>query len=272
MPQLISTLNYTTADENIHSPYQPRVALSSRFESRSAEGKIVTAGLKTEKSMRVMIVDDDPFVREVAVAALGVVPGVLLTACAGGAEALAALDAAAPDLILLDLMMPGMDGRALWTEIRARGGAPRAIFLTGRDDEATRAEIMALGAQGLIAKPFDPGALAATVLDLDHKAKARAARLEALTHDFAAHLPAAGAAIAVAWEDGAVETLLVEVHRIAGVAPMFGFAAVGKAADRAEEVLRAGMVNGWCDGRERAVVEEAVRGVIEAIREIDRAG
>lgn len=217
-------------------------------------------------ALRVMVVDDDPFVRDVVVTALGAVPGVIVTACAGGAEALSVLDIAAPNMLLLDLVMPGMDGRALWSLIQDRGHAPQLIFLTGRDDPATRAEVMSLGAQGLIAKPFDPSTLAAAVLARSEKAEARDAKLAMLARDFAAHLPAAGAAVArawrgtaAAWSGAAAEELLAEAHRIAGVAPMFGFTAVGRAADRVEELLRPPIKNGgWRYAAERAAMEEAV--------------
>lgn len=207
--------------------------------------------------LRVMVVDDDPFVRDVAVAALATGPAVRVMACDGGAAALAAFDDFKPALLLLDLMMPDMDGRALWREISARPHRPRVIFLTGRDDAATRAELMALGAEGLIAKPFNPSTLAATVLGIADKARARAARLETLARDFAAGLPATGDAIArtwaglEVWDATAAEALLAAVHRLAGVAPMFGLKAVGEAADRVEEALRAALANGGWRETER---------------------
>lgn len=219
-------------------------------------------------SLRVMVVDDDPFVRDVAAAALGAQPGVTVTAHDGGAAALAAFDAFSPDLLLLDLMMPAMDGRAVWRAVTARGGRPRLIFLTGQDDDATRAEAAALGAEGLIAKPFDPATLASLVLGM--VGNARAARLEALTRKFAASLPAARAAVEQAWKNLAVwsapdaAALLAEVHRVAGVAPMFGFKDLGRAADRVEDLTRVALAGGgW--RAERREVEEAVAGLIAAI-------
>lgn len=222
-----------------------------------------------------MVVDDDPFVRDVALTALGAAEGVRVTACADGAAALAALDTITPDLLLLDLMMPGMDGRTLWNTIRARGPAPRVLFLTGHDDDATRREVMALGAQGLIAKPFDPRTFAATVLAYDHAARVRADKIAVLTQNFAAHLPRAGAAVADAWaktaavwRGTAAEALLAEAHRLAGVASMFGFAAVGQAADRVEDILRAAIkTGGWQTETERAGLEDAVKGLLVAIQE-----
>lgn len=214
-----------------------------------------------------MVVDDDPFVRDVAVVALGAQPGVTVEAYDGGAAALAAFDAFAPDLLLLDLMMPAMDGRAVWRAVTARG-RPRLILLTGQDDDATRAEAAALGAEGLIAKPFDPATLAASVLGIVDTA--RAARLEALARKFAAGLPTVRAAVERAWGKLAVwsapdaEALLAEAHRVAGVAPMFGFNDVGRAADRVEELTRAALAEGRWRAEPREV-EAAVTGLIAAI-------
>lgn len=223
-----------------------------------------------------MLVDDDPFVRDVVLMALGALPRVRVTACAGAVEALAALDAPSdairPDLLLVDLVMPGMDGRALWNRVRARPNPPRAIFLTGRDDDATRAEILALGAQGLIAKPFDPSTLAETVLAADRATRARADKLATLARDFAAQLPAVRGNVErawgklAAWNAAAAETLLGEAHRVAGVAPMFGFKDVGKAADDLEGVLRAALAaGGWRTEMERARVEEALTVLVGAL-------
>ncbi len=225
-----------------------------------------------ETALRVMVVDDDPFVREVAVTALAAAPGVTVGAFDSGAAALAAFDDFAPGLVLLDLMMPGMDGRAVAAALAARRHTARLIFLTGRDDAATRAEVAALGADGLIAKPFDPGALAAAVLGLADPANTRAARLEALARNFASGLPAARETVERAWgklavwNAAAAEAVLAEAHRIAGVAPMFGFADIGAAADKVEELFRVAVANsGWRAEAERGAMQGAVAGLVRAI-------
>lgn len=220
---------------------------------------------ETEATVRVMVVDDDPFIREVAATALMGARGVTVATFDSGAAALAAADAFAPGLVLLDLMMPEMDGRAVAAALAARSGPrPRLIFLTGRDDAATRTEAVAMGAAGLIVKPFDPATFAGVVLGLAEKAEVQAARLEALARNFAASLPSVGGSVErswrklAAWNAPAAEALLADVHRVAGVAPMFGFKDVGAAADRVEELTRAALAKGGWDGAERGAVEAAV--------------
>ena len=85
--------------------------------------------------------------------------------CSSGAEALAAAPEFAPDLLLLDVMMPGLDGPATLQALRGLDGtaATPAIFMTAKVHPPPFAEYLALGAIGVIAKPFDAMALAETV-------------------------------------------------------------------------------------------------------------
>jgi len=84
--------------------------------------------------------------------------GFELTQCASGQEALAKAADFTPDLILLDVMMPGMDGPATLGKLRELphlAEAP-AIFMTAKVQPAEVAAFKAMGAVGVIAKPFDP--------------------------------------------------------------------------------------------------------------------
>ncbi|MHA7815408.1 MAG: response regulator [Pseudohaliea sp.] len=114
---------------------------------------------------RLLLVEDDPDIRAVAGLALETVGGFEVLLCASGAEALAAAEAFAPDLVLLDVMMPAMDGPATLAALRelpALADTP-AAFLTAKVQPGEVARLKGLGARGVIAKPFDPMTLAEQV-------------------------------------------------------------------------------------------------------------
>jgi two-component system, OmpR family, response regulator len=114
---------------------------------------------------RILFVEDDPDIQTVARVALEAVGGYAVAVCSSGPEALALVGELAPDLILLDVMMPGMDGLATLEQLRRRPEAAHipVVFMTAKvqRDEITR--YRALGAAEVIAKPFDPMTLSATV-------------------------------------------------------------------------------------------------------------
>lgn len=119
----------------------------------------------TVRLERILLVDDESDIRTVTAMALESLGGFVVERCASGPAALARLAAFAPQLVLLDVMMPGMDGPATLAALRARDdfAAPPVVFLTARTDPAAVDELRALGAIDVIAKPFDPMALPAAV-------------------------------------------------------------------------------------------------------------
>lgn len=120
-------------------------------------------------TLRLMHVDDEPDIREVAAFALELDPAIVLTSVASGAEAVARLEAGArPDAVLLDVMMPSLDGPGVLARLRGIGGLERTpvIFMTARAQAAEVERLKALGAVGVIVKPFDPMTLAGQVRDL----------------------------------------------------------------------------------------------------------
>lgn len=111
---------------------------------------------------RVLFIEDDPDIRDVAAMALELVGEMELCVCASGAAALAEGADFAPDLILLDVMMPGMDGPTTLARLRelpALAHTP-AVFMTAKVQPQEVAALRALGALDVIAKPFDPMQLA----------------------------------------------------------------------------------------------------------------
>lgn len=117
----------------------------------------------------ILYADDEPDIREVATMALELDPELRVVGVESGAAALAALDAGlAPDVILLDVMMPDMDGPATLTRIRERQGLtqPPVVFITARAQTHEQERLLGLGAVGVITKPFDPMKLADQLREL----------------------------------------------------------------------------------------------------------
>ncbi len=112
-------------------------------------------------SARILIVDDDRALAEM----LGIVlqgEGFLTEHSADGAEALEAFRQIRPDLILLDLMLPGIDGIEVCARIRAESGVP-IIMLTARTDTTDVVAGLEAGADDYVMKPFNPAELIARV-------------------------------------------------------------------------------------------------------------
>lgn len=115
--------------------------------------------------MRILLIDDDDDIREVAALSLQEFGGWDVITASSGEEGLKKAQELAPDAILLDVMMPGMDGPSTFQKLRANsatGGIP-VILLTAKVQGADQRRFTKLGVDGLISKPFDPVQLAAQV-------------------------------------------------------------------------------------------------------------
>jgi CheY-like chemotaxis protein len=113
-------------------------------------------------SRRLLLVDDDEAIRTIASISLERVGGWTVIAAESGRAALEAAQDDGPfDAVLMDVMMPGLDGPSTLERMRAGVLAPQVpvIFLTAKVGEAERERLVSLGAKGVIAKPFDPMAL-----------------------------------------------------------------------------------------------------------------
>jgi len=115
-----------------------------------------------EPLKRIMLVEDDPDVQTIASMALIDIGEFDLTVCSSGREALEQIDRIKPQLILLDVMMPDMDGPTTLAEIRRLPLAtqPPVIFMTAKVQPQEQQRYLSLGAIEVIAKPFDPVSLA----------------------------------------------------------------------------------------------------------------
>jgi DNA-binding response OmpR family regulator len=110
---------------------------------------------------QILVVDDEPMVREVVVAYLER-EGFSVDEATTGAAALKRIGESPPDLVVLDVMLPELDGFSVLTELRRSGDIP-VILLTARTEETDRVLGLELGADDYVVKPFSPRELVARV-------------------------------------------------------------------------------------------------------------
>jgi CheY-like chemotaxis protein len=117
---------------------------------------------------RILVVDDEDHIREIAAISLELTQQWEIATAGSGAEALRIAPQLQPDAILLDVMMPEMDGPTTFRMLQndpATKDIP-VIFLTAKVQAADRRRFMALGVRSMIAKPFDPLTLASQVAEV----------------------------------------------------------------------------------------------------------
>lgn len=112
--------------------------------------------------LTVLLVDDEPDIRAIGELSLATFAGWQIIPAGSGEEALLRLAETKPDLVLLDVMMPGLDGPGTLARMRAteNGRSVPIIFMTARTQRSEVQEYLSLGAIGVIAKPFEPLSLA----------------------------------------------------------------------------------------------------------------
>jgi len=129
----------------------------------------------------VLVVDDEEMVREVVSAYLQR-EGYATVEATDGKAALVAVEQHRPDLIVLDVMLPELDGYSVLTELRKHTGVP-VILLTARSQEVDRVLGLELGADDYVVKPFSPRELAARVKTVLRRAQPRAEAAAVLEFD-----------------------------------------------------------------------------------------
>lgn len=194
--------------------------------------------------IRILHVDDEADIREVVAIALSLDRELLSRSCNSGMEALAVAEAWMPDLVLLDVMMPTMDGPA--TLARLREGAATSdipvVFMTARAQSSELQLFKSLGAAGVIRKPFDPMTLA---LSVRAHVGDEAAKIDAMRDKFLVRFERDLVSLADHWRHAqtsrpAHESLAAMkslAHSLAGTGGIFGFDEISGAAARLEQAI-----------------------------------
>jgi CheY-like chemotaxis protein len=114
--------------------------------------------MASEQLKRILMVEDDTDIQTVARLSLEAVGGYVVEICSGGHEALGTVKGFAPDLVLLDVMMPDMDGPTVLQNLRADSEteALPVVFMTAKAQAHEVASYKAMGALAVVSKPFDP--------------------------------------------------------------------------------------------------------------------
>ncbi len=179
--------------------------------------------------------------RDVVELSLGLDAEFAVMSCTGGKAALAAVGDWAPDLILCDLVMPGMDGPALLARLRENPNTAKIpfFFITGHAKQEERVRLLALGAAAVICKPFYPIKLAETIRRHMHTVRlasagfnfARRLHSDATTlSEFRDQLRADKVSVVP-------EELQTLAHKLAGAAGIFDFRAVSTTASALEDAI-----------------------------------
>lgn len=122
---------------------------------------------------RILYAEDEGDIREIALMAMESIGGFTVEACSSGKELLEKAAGFHPDLILLDVMMPNMDGPATLKELRKIDELTNVpvAFMTAKVQPQEVENLKALGAADVIAKPFDPMTLADKIKDVWNRAR-----------------------------------------------------------------------------------------------------
>ena len=236
---------------------------------------------------RILVVDDEPDILAVTRMTLRARGDFEVEVCACGQDALELAPRFAPDLILLDVMMPGIDGPMTLKALQEdpRTSSTPVVFMTAKVMPQETARYLSLGAVAVIAKPFDQRTLVDEIEVIwggqvsTRSAWAPNPEMEALLESYAAALPAKVREIARAWrtvEDAKGKAELAQevhslVHRLAGTAATYGYSTVGQAASQLEEAVKTYLRMGaqlTCERRDR--MRSLIDALAEAIRKPDQ--
>jgi CheY-like chemotaxis protein len=232
---------------------------------------------------RILVVDDEPDILAVIRTTLRARGDFEVEVCACGQDALEVAPRFAPDLILLDVMMPGIDGPMTLKALQEdpQTSSTPVVFMTAKVMPQETARYLTLGAVAVIAKPFDQRTLVDEIEVIwGGQVSTRSAwtpnpEMEALLESYTRALPEKIAEIASSWravEDAQGNAELAQkvhslVHRLAGTAGTYGYSTLGNAASQLEEAVKTYLRTGaqlTCERRDR------MRALIDALEETIR--
>ena len=225
--------------------------------------------------MKVLLIDDDPDVATLVRLALEGIAGWQVDVCAASCDGVERALSVRPDVILLDVMMPGMDGPQTLARLRAREATADipVVFISAGVDHHDVAAFRDLGAVGIIPKPFDPVRLPQTLAEICRGGCAAPAfpkapvglRTEDFLLELRERLDAMGALAASlaagGWQRPGAQALLETTHRVAGSSGLYGMAALSQAAGVLEGHLRRALEAPWPPSRPPADVVTLVKAV-----------
>jgi len=235
-------------------------------------------------SYLILVVDDEPDIRKVVERSLGRDPQFATRSCASGQEALVLAAEWLPDLIILDFMMPVMDGPTTLARLRENPLTARipVVFLTARATSQELEYAASLGVSGAIAKPFEPKALRESVRGYLHDARpsgelgedalsdcvsaaeqegfrqrmrSDAVELDRLRAKLRSEVPSSVT----------LDELRSVVHKLAGAGGIFGFEHLGRSAAALEKSI----VDAQSDAGKQGAVEADLDLLIEGISRMD---
>lgn len=203
--------------------------------------------------MRILFVDDDAGIRSVAKLSLERVGGHTVELCSSGHEAVKTAPVFAPDLIILDVTMPHMDGTDTLGELQKipQCIAVPVIFLTANTQPHEIEQYKRLGALDVIAKPFDPMTLPGTISEMlrlykTSEIKSVNEQLNVLQKEYAGQVPGKIQQIKAIWKEmiqsewnkESLKKMHLIVHSLSGSGKTFGFDALSEAAHNLELFLK----------------------------------
>jgi CheY-like chemotaxis protein len=211
---------------------------------QSRPNETMASNKRVPTPVRILHVDDEPDIREVVEMSLGLDSDFATRNVGSGKEALVVAAEWLPDLILLDVMMPAMDGPATLVHLRAderTAGIP-VVFMTARAQAREIDALNSLGAMGVIDKPFDPMTLAAVVRTYLPKP---GINLNSLRNNFRKRIKLEATVLnkyRLSIQDGAASAASLAgiktiAHGLAGAGGVFGFDRISEAASSLETAV-----------------------------------